>query len=183
MTVSTPLLIALVLVVGQRLAELRLARHNERWARARGAREHGARHYPLFFVVHVGWLLAWPLEAVSKGAGLVWFWPGCALAFVLAQALRYWAIATLGRSWNTRVLVIPGAGLVTGGPYRLMRHPNYMAVVIELAAVPLAFGAWWTATSVGVLNLVLLLAIRIPCEEGALERALTRQPKPRIDVD
>ena len=100
--------------------------------------------------------------------GLSSLWLVWLTAFVLAQALRYWAIASLGRRWNTRVLVLPGAALVRTGPYRWLRHPNYVAVVIELAAVPLLFDAVWTAAIVGALNLALLLGVRIPCENRAL---------------
>ena len=85
-----------------------------------------------------------------------------------AEALRYWAIGSLGRRWNTRILVLPGKPLVAEGPYRFVPHPNYLAVIIELAALPLLFDAWWTAAIVGVLNLVVLLGVRIPAETRAL---------------
>lgn len=165
--------VALALAVGvvavQRVLELRLARRNEAWARERGAVEHGAGHYPLFFVLHTGWLVGWVVEAWLRGEPSPW-WPLWAGAFVLAQGLRYWAIGSLGPRWNTRVLVLPEAPLVRTGPYRWLRHPNYVAVVIELAAVPLAFGAVWTAAIVGALNLALLLGVRMPCENAALRR-------------
>lgn len=160
------LLFAVVIV--QRLTELRLAKRNEAWAREQGAVEHGAGHYPLFFVLHTGWLLAWPIEAWFGGpqlASLWWLWLG---AFVGAEALRYWAIGSLGQRWNTRILVLPGKPLVAAGPYRFVPHPNYVAVIVELAALPLLFDAWWTAAIVGVLNLVVLLGIRIPAESRAL---------------
>jgi methyltransferase len=86
-----------------------------------------------------------------------------------AQALRWWAIATLGWRWNTRVIVVPGAAPVTGGPYRFLRHPNYLAVVLEMLAVPLTHGAWLTALVFSALNAA-LLAVRIPAEERALGR-------------
>ncbi|MGH2571447.1 MAG: isoprenylcysteine carboxyl methyltransferase family protein, partial [bacterium] len=142
---SVILWVVLGFVVVQRLAELHLARRNGAWARARGAREHGARHYPAFFVLHVGWLAGWVIEASVKGPELSAVWPAWATLFALAEALRYWAIATLGRRWNTRILVVPGDPPIRGGPYRFLPHPNYIAVATELAAVPLLFDAWITA--------------------------------------
>jgi methyltransferase len=167
--VGVAVAIAVAAVAVQRVLELRLARRNEAWAREHGAVEHGAGHYPLFFVLHTGWIVGLVVEAIVRGEPSPW-WPLWLGAFALAQGLRYWAIASLGPRWNTRVLVLPESPLVREGPYRWIRHPNYVAVVIELAALPLAFGAVWTAAIVGVLNLALLLAIRIPCENRALRR-------------
>jgi methyltransferase len=112
---------------------------------------------------------------------LVVRWPRCgcwsalpagygwaALAIVIAsQSLRWWCIATLGRQWNTRVIVVPGLPLVSRGPYRLLRHPNYVAVVLEGAALPLVHSAWATAAMFTILNAA-LLARRIQVEERAL---------------
>lgn len=149
----------------QRLLELRLARANERWAREQGAAEYGREHYPLFFVLHPGWMLGTLLEGRRSGAGVNW--PALAL-FVLAQPLRYWVIRTLGRYWNTRILIVPGGERVTGGPFRYLRHPNYAVVALELAAAPLAVGAWRTALAFSVLNAALILLVRLPAEEQAL---------------
>ncbi len=158
-----------LVIVVQRMAELRIAKRNEAWAREQGAVEQGAGHYPLFFVLHTGWLLAWPLEAWSYGPTLMEGWWLALAAFAVAQVLRYWAITSLGPRWNTRILVLPSAPRIRTGPYRFIPHPNYVAVIIELAAAPLVFGAWWTAGIVGVLNLALLLGIRIPAEVRALD--------------
>lgn len=155
-------------VVAQRLSELWLAKRNEAWLRAQGAVEHSATHYPLFFLLHTGWLLAWPLEAYLIGGQLAsgWFvWLGL---FVGAELLRYWAIGSLGRRWNTRILVLPDAPLIETGPYRWVPHPNYVAVAIEVLAVPMIFGAWWTAGVTTALNAALLLGVRIPAEVRAL---------------
>lgn len=152
----------------QRLLELRLAARNRERAMRAGAHEFGAAHYPLFFLLHIGWLLSWPAEAWrrrSPGPG----WPLWLGLFAAAQGLRYWAIASLGPSWNTRILVIPGAPRLRRGPYRWLQHPNYLAVVLELASAPLIFGAWLTALTASVLNAVLLLGLRIPAEEAALQ--------------
>lgn len=161
------LLVALATaVVVQRVCELRLARRNAAWARARGAREFGAGHYPLFFALHGGWLVAWVVEAWGLGPRLVA--PAWLLVFLAALGLRAAAIAALGPRWNTRILVLPGVPPVRRGPYRALRHPNYVAVALELAALPLAFGAVAAAVIFGALNLSLLLCVRIPAEEEAL---------------
>lgn len=160
-----------LVIVAQRMVELRIAKRNEAWARDRGAVEHGAGHYPLFFVLHTGWLLAWPVEAWLGGPRLIEGWGLALAAFGVAQVLRYWAITSLGLRWNTRILVLPGEPRLRVGPYRFMPHPNYVAVIIELLSVPVCFGAWWTAGIVGVLNLALLLGVRIPAEVRALDDA------------
>ncbi|MFE2039103.1 isoprenylcysteine carboxyl methyltransferase family protein [Streptomyces scopuliridis] len=163
---------ALVLAVGaERVAELVVARRNARWSLARGAVERGRRHYPPMVALHTLLLLGclaevWPAD---RPFDPVLGWP--MLAVVLAaQALRWWCIRTLGPRWNTRVLVVPGLPLVTGGPYRLLRHPNYVAVAAEGIALPLVHGAWITALLFTACNAV-LLTIRIRCENRALESA------------
>lgn len=171
MTPTGVLAIVLLLLIVQRMLELRIARRNEAWARAEGAIELGARHYPLFFVLHGSWLLGWVAEAVLRGPQLHGTAPVWIGLFCAASGLRYWAITSLGPRWNTRILVLPGAPKIRRGPYRFLAHPNYVAVVVELWAVPAIFGAWVTAAVVGVLNLALLLAVRIPAESAALARA------------
>lgn len=165
-------------LVVQRGLELRLARRNETVARAEGAREFGARHYPAFFVLHGGWLLAWPAEAIARGLALAPGWPMWLALFAGAQLLRYWAITSLGRRWNTRVLVVPGLAPVRRGPYRFLAHPNYVAVVVELAAVPMIFGATTVTIAASLVNLVLLLGVRIPCETAALRWGADAAPAP-----
>jgi methyltransferase len=147
----------------QRIAELTLARRNTRRLFARGAVEHGRRHYPLFVVLHALWLAA-VLLFVPEDATV--HWPFVAL-LVLLQAGRAWVIMSLGERWTTRILVLPGAPLVRRGPYRWLRHPNYLIVVLEIAALPLAFGAWKIALIFSAANLALLWW-RIRVEEAAL---------------
>jgi methyltransferase len=93
-------------------------------------------------------------------------WPMLAVALA-AQGLRWWCIGTLGPRWNTRVIVVPGLPLVAGGPYRWLRHPNYLAVVAEGVALPLVHSAWAAALAFTVLNSV-LLHTRLRCEDAAL---------------
>ncbi|MBI1778978.1 MAG: hypothetical protein HYR63_26880 [Proteobacteria bacterium] len=150
----------LALVAVQRLAELAYARRNGARLIADGGVEHGSGHYPLFVLLHGAWLAA---IAVLVPADASPSWPLLGLYLAL-QAWRIWAIRSLGVYWTTRIIAVPGARLVRTGPYRLMRHPNYAGVAIEIPLLPLAFGAWRLALSFGLANL-LLLAWRIREEE------------------
>jgi methyltransferase len=166
-----------IALVAQRMLELRIAKRNEAAARARGAIEHGASHYPAFFVLHGAWMLGWPIEAALRGMTLAPSWPMWLGAFASAEALRYWAIASLGPRWNTRVLVVSGDRPLRSGPYRFLAHPNYIAVAIELASVPLLFGAWTVAIVASIANALLLIGVRIPCETAALASAAASAPR------
>ncbi|MFE3927229.1 isoprenylcysteine carboxyl methyltransferase family protein [Streptomyces sp. YIM B13508] len=163
----------LVLAVAvERLAELVVARRNAAWTRARDGVEHGRGHYPVMVVLHTGLLAGCLLEPLLADRPFLpaLGWPALALA-LLAQALRWWCITTLGPYWNTRVIVVPGARLVGDGPYRLLRHPNYVAVVVEGTALPLVHSAWITATVFTLADAV-LLTVRVRCENAALTRAV-----------
>ena len=160
----------LVLAVGvERLLELVVARRNLRWAQERGGVEYGAGHFPLMVALHVGLLAGCLVEVwLLDPPWLPWLgWPMLALV-VVSQALRWWCIHTLGPRWNTRVVVVPGLLLVTGGPYRYLRHPNYVAVVMEGIALPLVHTAVITAVVFTALDAV-LLRHRIGVEDRALE--------------
>lgn len=172
MVIESALLWSLVVVIAaQRISELRLAKRNMEWALEQGGRLIEEPHYWMFFVLHTGWLLAWPLEAVLRESELGLAWPAWLLGFLLAEGLRYWAIASLGPRWNTKIVVIEGAPLIRRGPYRYIAHPNYLAVALELLCVPLIFGAWITALVCTVLNAALLLGLRIPAETQAVHTA------------
>ena len=160
----------LAFVVVERVFELVLSARNARRLKARGGVESGTGHFPLIVVVHTLFPLSLLWEVIRLGARPGPLWPLWLGLWILAQGLRYWAIAALGDSWNVRIWVVPGAPLVCRGPYRFLRHPNYLAVVIELIAAPLIFGAWRTAILISVLNLV-ALRTRIRAEEGALARS------------
>ncbi|OKK12956.1 hypothetical protein AMK09_29725 [Streptomyces sp. CB02488] len=163
---------ALVLAVaGERLAELVVALRNTRWALARGGVETGRAHYPAMVALHTALLLGCLLEVRLAERPFVPLLGWAMVAVVAAaQGLRWWCIRTLGHRWNTRVIVVPGLPLVTGGPYRLLRHPNYAAVAAEGLALPLVHGAWLTAALFTVLNAA-LMAVRVRCEEAALTAA------------
>lgn len=159
-----------VAVAAERLAELVVAKRNLAWSRERGGVEFGARHYPVMVVLHVGLLVGCLAEvALLDRPFLPWLgWPMLAVV-VAAQALRWWCITTLGHRWNTRVVVIPGAARIGGGPYRFFSHPNYVAVIAEGIALPLVHSAWITAALFTVCNAALLTA-RISTENAALAR-------------
>lgn len=156
------------LAAAARLVELRIASRHRRSLLARGAVEVGAGHYPWMVLLHAAWLVACPLEVWLLGRPFLPVLGMVALvAFLGAMALRYWVIATLGERWTTRILVLPGAAPVMSGPYRLTRHPNYLAVIVEIAALPMVHSAWWTAAGFSLAD-ALLLRVRIASEERAL---------------
>jgi methyltransferase len=162
---------ALVLAVAaERLAELTVALRNTRWSLDRGGIESGRGHYPAMVALHTG-LLAGCLAETWSAQRPFTPWYGWAMVAVVAaaQGLRWWCVRTLGHRWNTRVIVVPGLPPVTGGPYRRLRHPNYVAVAAEGLALPLVHGAWVTAVVFTLLNAA-LMAVRIRCEDGALAR-------------
>ena len=175
MVIEPVLFGALIVVIAvQRVTELRLAKRNLEWALAQGGRLIEEPHYWMFFALHGGWLLAWPLEAYVRGLQLSAAWPAWLAGFVLAEGLRYWAIGSLGPRWNTKIVVLDGAPLIRQGPYKYIAHPNYVAVALELACVPMVFGAWITALACTVLNAALLLGLRIPAEVAAVRNASER---------
>lgn len=165
--------VVLVLLVGvERVAELVVSRRNARWSFAQGGVESGRRHYPFMVVLHTGLLAGCLVEAAYRPFIPALGWTMLAVV-ILAQGLRWWCISVLGHQWNTRVIVVPGLHLVAGGPYRWIRHPNYVAVVAEGIALPLVHTAWMTAVIFTVLNIP-LLAVRIRTEETALNSALVK---------
>lgn len=161
--------VLLGLVVLERIAELGLSTRHAAWAMERGGVETGRGHYPPMVVLHTALLVGCLAEAhLADRAFHPWLgWPMLAVV-VLAQGLRWWCILTLGRQWNTRVIVVPGLPLVRRGPYRFLRHPNYVAVVAEGVALPLVHTSWVTAVVFTGLN-AWLLTVRIRTEDAALD--------------
>ena len=154
-------------IAAQRAAELAISARHTRRLLAAGAVEHGRSHFPLLVLLHTLWPLALVAEVLGGHARPGPAWPIWIALFAAAQALRYAAMAALGRRWTVGVLAAPGAPLVRRGPYRWLRHPNYLAVIVELAAAPMIFGAWRTALAASAVNLV-ALAVRVRVEERAL---------------
>ena len=163
------LYVLVAVIIVQRLLELRVAARNLRWALASGGKEYAPEHYPLMVAMHSAWIAGLLLEGTLRGgtpSSLWWLW---LMLFALAQFGRYSVITTLGTYWNTRIVIVPGGKRIQRGLYRYLSHPNYVVVALEIAVAPLIFGAWVTALTFTVLNAALLLLIRIPAEEKALE--------------
>ncbi|MBM7865262.1 isoprenylcysteine carboxyl methyltransferase family protein [Heliomicrobium gestii] len=157
-------------VLTQRVVELAIARRNARQMTAMGAVEAGQDHYKYLVALHICFFASLMAEVFWLERKPPQWWMAPAAAFILAQGLRYWCMTSLGPFWNTRIIVLPGAKAVRRGPYRFLRHPNYLAVVAELLCIPLLFGAWVTAAILSVANLY-LLSVRIRVEEAALDEA------------
>ena len=152
----------MALVTLQRLGELAIAASNTRHLRSLGAFEIGRSHYPAMVALHASWLVVLWLTVGGRPVSLPLLG-----SFLLLQGIRIWVLATLGRRWTTRVMVLPGAPLVKGGPFRFLRHPNYCVVVGEIAILPLVFGLAGVAIAFSLLNAAMLW-VRIRCETGAL---------------
>lgn len=162
------LLVALVGV--ERLAEMVVAKRNAAWSFARGGIETGRGHWPVMVLIHAGLLVGAVVEVWVFDRPFIPLLGWTMLALVVAaQMLRWWCITTLGSQWNARVIVVPGAERVTSGPYRWMRHPNYVAVVVEGVALPLVHTAWVTALVFTVLNAG-VLTMRLRAENEALRQ-------------
>lgn len=155
--------VIVLLVAFQRLGELVYAERNRRRLMAEGGVEVGARHFPLFVLLHGLWLVA---IAVMLDPDVPVAWPWL-VVFILLQIARVWVLVTLGRYWTTRIITVPDRPLVAGGPYRLSRHPNYAIVILEIAVLPLVFGLWSVALVFSLLN-ALLIRHRIKVEDEAL---------------
>jgi methyltransferase len=160
----------LVLAVGvERLIEMAVSTRNARWSFEQGGTEFGKRHFPPMVALHTALLLGCLAEVwIGHRPFIPWLAVPMLVLVFASQGLRWWCISVLGLRWNTRIIVVPGLPLVARGPYRWLKHPNYVAVVVEGIALPLVYTGWITALIFTVLNAVLLLGFRIPAENRAL---------------
>lgn len=149
-------------VTAERLAELWWARSNTRRLLAQGAIEHAPGHYPLIVLLHAAWLAGLWLLGWAGPVSIGWL-----LVFLGLQAARMWVLLTLGRRWTTRIIVVPGESLIRTGPYRFVKHPNYLVVAGEIAVLPLCFGLTWYAIAFSLANAAIIF-IRIRAEAAAL---------------
>lgn len=163
--------VIMLLVTLQRLSELVISARNTKVLMQHGAVEHGAAHYPAMIALHGSWLILLWMFVGGRPVNLPLLG-----VFAVLQALRIWVLATLGTRWTTRIIVVPGAERVTGGPFRLISHPNYAVVVAEIAVLPLVFGLIWIAVLYTVLN-ALMLYVRIGAENRALESSQPLAPR------
>lgn len=162
--------IILSIVIVQRLLELVIAKRNEKNMRAQGAYEVGASHYPLMILLHVSFFISLLIEVSTFNLTPSPLFLLFLVMFLCVQGLRVWCLISLGSFWNTKIIVLPGAHVVTKGPYKYLRHPNYLVVSMEIALLPLMFEAYFTAICFTILNAI-MLSIRIPTEERALKEA------------
>jgi len=159
-----------ILAAVGRLLELRIANRNRRRLLARGGVEISPGHYPWMVALHTTWLISCLTEVwLLDRPFLPWLGIPALIVFLGAFALRYWVIRTLGERWTTRIVILAGVPPITGGPYRWLRHPDYLAVALEILSLPLVHTAWLTALVFSLLD-VFLLRIRIRAEEEGLSR-------------
>lgn len=160
------------LLLFQRGLELVIAKRNERYLLSKGGYEVGREHYKYLVLLHAGFFCTLYIEVVYYGYSLTWWSLLPFSIFVIAQIIRIWSMVSLGRFWNTKIIILPEASLVRTGPYQYVRHPNYMVVATEILVIPLIFGAVYTAILFSLLNAYLLLFVRIPVEEKALKELI-----------
>ncbi|HLR79939.1 MAG TPA: isoprenylcysteine carboxylmethyltransferase family protein [Bacillota bacterium] len=161
--------VLLTAIICQRLIELAIAKQNERWMRERGGIEKGEEHYKWFVILHGVFFLSLLCETLISNVQVTFNY-FLFVIFLTTQIARVWCIQTLGKFWNTKIIVLPRVALIRKGPYKFVKHPNYIIVAIELFIIPLLFGAYITALVFPILH-GLLLRIRIPQEEKALNNA------------
>ncbi|RSD26558.1 isoprenylcysteine carboxyl methyltransferase family protein [Mesobacillus subterraneus] len=159
-------------IIFQRLMELVIARRNESWMKKRGAIEFGKGHYPAMVTIHTAFFIFLIFEVIYFDKSLSSYWPILLAVFIFTQAMRVWALSSLGKFWNTKIIILPGADVVKKGPYKIIKHPNYLIVAVEFIVIPLMFNAYITMIVFTLLNII-ILSIRIPAEEKAL-RELTK---------
>lgn len=157
----------ILLVILQRLIELAVAKKNEKWMKSQGAVELGQEHYPFIVLLHVLFFGALILEVTYINKNLSQAWPILLGLFIALQVGRIWIMNSLGRFWNTKIIILPHSSPIKNGPYQFMKHPNYLIVSLELLIIPLLFNAYTTAILFTILNIG-MLSIRIPVEERAL---------------
>ncbi|MCR2820186.1 isoprenylcysteine carboxyl methyltransferase family protein [Lederbergia panacisoli] len=160
-------LILLLIVIMQRLVEVKIAKRNEQWMLQNGAKEYGQNHYSLMVLMHTGFFLCLILEYVTRKPLLNTFWLVFLIIFLIVQIARMWVIATLGKFWNTKIIVLPRTNVVKKGPFKYVKHPNYIIVTIELFVIPMIFNLYITALLFFIMNQI-ILRVRIPIEEKAL---------------
>jgi methyltransferase len=158
-----------MIIISQRIVELFIARHNENWMKKKGAIEFGSNHYRYIVLMHILFFISFFFEKIFLNRALSPLWPLILFLFIIVQLVRVWAIASLGRYWNTKIIVLANAKVIKRGPYRYIKHPNYFVVSIEFIVIPILFSAYFTAIIFTIVNII-ILSIRIPEEERALQK-------------
>ena len=161
-------IIFITVVIVQRISELILAKKNEKYLKSNGAVEYDKKGYKYIVLMHNLFFISVITEFVFLGRQLNEYWQVLLIIFICTQVLRYWAIFTLGKRWNTKILVLPNTEPIRSGLYKHLKHPNYIAVIIEIVIIPLLFSCYYTAVVFSILNLIVLQR-RIRIEEEALK--------------
>ena len=157
-----------IFLIVQRVTELFISRKNEKWMMNRGGIEHGKAHYPYIVLLHILFLVSFFIEVQVFQRELTEIWFVIFPILFLTQIMRYWAVLSLGNYWNTKIMIVPGDVVISRGPYKFVKHPNYIVVAVELLFIPLLFNAYFTAILFTLMNVV-MMTIRIPAEESALQ--------------
>ncbi|CAH0168424.1 hypothetical protein SRABI80_01040 [Peribacillus frigoritolerans] len=160
--------IFIILIAIQRLVELYIAKQNEKQLKAGGAIEYGESHYKWMVLMHLSFFIVLIIEVVALERDISGLWPIWLTLFLIAQSGRVWVIRSLGKHWNTKIIVVPDADVVIKGPYKFFKHPNYIIVATEILVISLLFNAYYTAIIFSLLN-VWMMMVRIPLEEKALK--------------
>ncbi|MCK1982502.1 MULTISPECIES: isoprenylcysteine carboxyl methyltransferase family protein [Peribacillus] len=160
--------IFIILIAIQRLVELYIAKQNEKQLKAAGAVEYGESHYRWMVLMHLSFFIVLIIEVIMLERNMSGLWPIWLTLFLIAQSGRIWAIRSLGKHWNTKIIVVPDADVVIKGPYKYFKHPNYIIVATEILVISLLFNAYYTAIIFSLLN-VWMMTVRIPLEEKALK--------------
>ncbi|MES1038523.1 isoprenylcysteine carboxyl methyltransferase family protein [Peribacillus simplex] len=160
--------IFIIVIAIQRLVELYIAKQNEKQLKAAGAVEYGESHYRWMVLMHLSFFIVLIIEVIMLERNMSGLWPIWLTLFLIAQSGRIWAIRSLGKHWNTKIIVVPDADVVIKGPYKYVKHPNYIIVATEILVISLLFNAYYTAIIFSLLN-VWMMTVRIPLEEKALK--------------
>ncbi|ASS96457.1 isoprenylcysteine carboxyl methyltransferase family protein [Peribacillus simplex] len=160
--------IFIILIAIQRLVELNIAKQNEKQLKVAGAVEYGESHYRWMVLMHLSFFIVLIIEVVVLERDVAGLWPIWLTLFIIAQTGRIWVIRSLGKHWNTKIIVVPDADVVIKGPYKYFKHPNYIIVATEIIVISLLFNAYYTAIIFSLLN-VWMMTVRIPLEEKALK--------------
>ncbi|MBT2649328.1 isoprenylcysteine carboxyl methyltransferase [Bacillus sp. ISL-34] len=160
--------IFIILLAIQRLVELYIAKQNEKQLKSAGAVEYGESHYRWMVLMHLSFFIVLICEVVVLERDMSGLWPIWLSLFLIAQSARIWVIRSLGKHWNTKIIVVPDADVVIKGPYKYFKHPNYIIVATEILVISLLFNAYYTAIIFSLLN-VWMMTVRIPLEEKALK--------------
>lgn len=162
------LLVAILFI--ERFFELYVSNRNGKTLAALGAKEYGSSHFKYIVLLHIIWGVSGIWEVWVRGYELSQYWPLWLSLLIMAEILRYWSIICLGHCWSVRIMVISGALKVKKGPYRILRHPIYIALLIDMFSASMLYKAWITAVIVTILNLIVIGLLRIPTENRALEQ-------------